>query len=51
MFTFSGMTPEQVEKLRTEYHIYMTKNGRISMAGVTSKNVQYLAESMHAVTK
>ena len=40
-----------VEKLRTEYHIYMTKNGRISMAGVTSKNVQYLAESMHAVTK
>jgi len=29
----------QVDKLRTEYHIYMTKNGRISMAGVTSKNV------------
>jgi aspartate aminotransferase len=51
MFCFSGMTPEQVEKLRTEYHIYMTKNGRISMAGVTSKNVGYLAESMHAVTK
>jgi len=51
MFCFSGMTPEQVEKLRTEYHIYMTKNGRISMAGVTSKNVSYLAESMHAVTK
>mmetsp|Transcript_35272 Transcript_35272/g.51807 ORF Transcript_35272/g.51807 Transcript_35272/m.51807 type:complete len:410 (-) Transcript_35272:113-1342(-) len=51
MFCFSGMTPEQVEKLRLEYHIYMTKNGRISMAGVTSKNVGYLAESMHAVTK
>ena len=41
----------QVEKLRTEYHIYMTKNGRISMAGVTSKNVEYLASSMHEVTK
>eukprot|EP00802_Teleaulax_amphioxeia_P011965 Tamp_12003.p1 GENE.Tamp_12003~~Tamp_12003.p1 ORF type:complete len:409 (-),score=117.63 Tamp_12003:322-1548(-) len=51
MFCFSGMTPEQVDKLRTEYHIYMTKNGRISMAGVTSKNVEYLANSMHAVTK
>jgi aspartate aminotransferase len=51
MFCFSGMTPEQVEKLRTEYHIYMTKNGRISMAGVTSKNVAYLSECMHAVTK
>jgi aspartate aminotransferase, mitochondrial len=51
MFCFSGMTPDQVEKLRTEYHIYMTKNGRISMAGVTSKNVKLLAEAMHAVTK
>jgi aspartate aminotransferase, mitochondrial len=51
MFCFSGMTPEQVERLRTEFHIYMTKNGRISMAGVTSKNVGYLASSMHQVTK
>lgn len=51
MFCFSGMTPEQVERLRTEFHIYMTKNGRISMAGVTSKNVGYLAHAMHQVTK
>jgi len=51
MFCFSGMTPEQVERLRTEFHIYMTKNGRISMAGVTSKNVGYLASAMHQVTK
>jgi len=51
MFCFSGMTPEQVDKLRTEYHIYMTKNGRISMAGITTKNVEYLAKAMHAVTK
>jgi len=51
MFCFSGMTPEQVEKLKTEYHIYMTKNGRISMAGITTKNVGYLAHAMHAVTK
>merc|ERR1712205_92630 len=51
MFCFSGMTPEQVDRLKTEFHIYMTKNGRISMAGVTSKNVEYLASSMHEVTK
>jgi len=51
MFCFSGLTPEQVDKLRSEYHIYMTKNGRISMAGVTSKNVGYLAHAMHQVTK
>ena len=40
-----------MEKLRQEYHIYLTTNGRISMAGVTSKNVTYLAEAMHTVTK
>ena len=35
MFCFSGMTPEQVEALQAK-SIYMTSNGRISMAGVTS---------------
>merc|ERR1719499_2952279 len=51
MFTYSGMTGEQVDKLANEWHIYMTRNGRISMAGVTSQNVGYLAKAMHAVTK
>merc|ERR1712203_1269538 len=36
MFTYSGMTGEQVDKLASDWHIYMTRNGRISMAGVTS---------------
>lgn len=51
MFCFSGMTGEQVDRLRTEHHIYMTRNGRISMAGVTSKNVERLAKAIHEVTK
>lgn len=51
MFCFSGMTPEQVGRMKDEFHIYMTKNGRISMAGVTSKNVGYLANAMHQCTK
>lgn len=50
MFCFSGLTPEQVDRLKDEFHIYMTRNGRISMAGVTSKNVEYLAKSIHAVS-
>jgi len=50
MFCYSGLTPEQVDRLANEFHIYMTRNGRISMAGVTSRNVQYLADSMHKVT-
>jgi len=51
MFCYSGLTPEQVERLKNEYHIYMTSNGRISMAGVFSSKVAYLAQAIHAVTK
>jgi aspartate aminotransferase len=51
MFCFSGMTGEQVDKLREEHHIYMTRNGRISMAGVTSGTVGRLASAIHDVTK
>jgi aspartate aminotransferase len=40
-----------VDRLANEFHIYMTKNGRISMAGVTSHNVDYLAKAIHEVTK
>jgi aspartate aminotransferase len=51
MFCYSGMTPEMVDTLAKDHHVYMTRNGRISMAGVTSKNVGPLAKAMHAVTK
>jgi len=51
MFCYSGMTGEQVDKLRTDHHIYMTRNGRISMAGVTSSTVERLAKAIHEVTK
>jgi len=49
MFCFSGMTPEQVDKLAEEHSMYMTRNGRISMAGVTSGNVERLAKAMATV--
>jgi len=51
MFAYTGMTGEQVDKLRTDWNIYMTRNGRVSMAGVTTKNVGRLAEAIHTVTK
>ena len=51
MFCYSGLTPEQVDRLAKEFAIYMTRNGRISMAGVYSDKVDYLASSIHAVTK
>uniref|UniRef100_A0A8C8ZGL1 Aspartate aminotransferase n=1 Tax=Prolemur simus TaxID=1328070 RepID=A0A8C8ZGL1_PROSS len=51
MFCFTGLKPEQVERLTKEFSIYMTKDGRISVAGVTSNNVGYLAHAIHQVTK
>ena len=41
----------QVEKIIKEHSVYLTKDGRVSVAGVTSQNVDYLAAAMHAVTK
>ncbi|XP_076148087.1 glutamic-oxaloacetic transaminase 2b, mitochondrial [Alosa pseudoharengus] len=51
MFCFTGLKPEQVERLTKEFSVYMTKDGRISVAGVTSGNVEYLAHGIHQVTK
>jgi aspartate aminotransferase, mitochondrial len=51
MFCFTGMNQEQVERLTKEFSIYLTKDGRISVAGISSKNVDYLAHAMHQVTK
>ena len=51
MFCYSGISPEQVDALRSKYSIYLTRDGRISMAGVTTNNVDYLANAMHNVTK
>ncbi|EFN75676.1 Aspartate aminotransferase, mitochondrial [Harpegnathos saltator] len=51
MFCYTGLKPDEVERLTKDFSIYLTKDGRISMAGVTSKNVEYLAHAMHEVTK
>ncbi|KAK3306432.1 pyridoxal phosphate-dependent transferase [Chaetomium strumarium] len=51
MFSFTGLTEAQVLKLRQNYHIYMTKNGRISMAGLNSKNVDYVANAIDKVVR
>jgi len=51
MFCFTGMTPPQVERLTKKFSIFLTRDGRISVAGITSGNVEYLAHAMHQVTK
>jgi aspartate aminotransferase len=48
MFSYTGLSEKQCEILIKKYHIYLLKSGRISMPGINTKNVQYLAESIKA---
>jgi len=52
MFSYTGLTPVQVDHLTKEHHIYLLRSGRINMCGLTTKNVEYVANAIHdAVTK
>ncbi|KAL8726844.1 MAG: hypothetical protein Q9166_006460 [cf. Caloplaca sp. 2 TL-2023] len=50
MFAYTGLTPTQMDQLAKENSVYATKDGRISVAGITTGNVKRLAESIHKVT-
>lgn len=46
MFSFIDMTKAQVKMMRDAFGIYMTDNGRISISGLTSKNIDYVTSSL-----
>ena len=50
MFAYSGLSEMEVQALRT-LHVYLNLDGRISISGINSKNVSYLSEAIHQVTK
>tara|TARA_B100000745_G_scaffold157173_1_gene102901 strand:+ start:832 stop:2022 length:1191 start_codon:yes stop_codon:yes gene_type:complete len=49
MFSFSGLTKEQVEKLKENDAIYIVGSGRINVAGITSGNIDYLCDAIARV--
>ncbi|MEI9532934.1 amino acid aminotransferase [Moellerella wisconsensis] len=46
MFSFSGLTKEQVERLREEFGVYAVSSGRINVAGLTLENMVPLCEAI-----
>ena len=46
MFSFSDLSPEQVDRLKEEFAIYAVRSGRINVAGITEDNIRYLCESI-----
>ena len=51
MFSYTGLTADQVERLRKEFGIYAVSTGRICVAALNSKNLDYVANAIATVTK
>ncbi len=49
MFSYSGLTQEQVERLRNEHGIYAVNSGRICVAALNSRNIDAVAKAIAAV--
>jgi aromatic-amino-acid transaminase len=51
MFSYTGLTKEQVARLRKEYAIYTIDTGRVCVAALTTKNVDYVADAIAQVIR
>lgn len=49
MFSMLPLKPEAADTLREKHHIYMTRDGRINIAGISLEQVDFLAESVASV--
>jgi aromatic-amino-acid transaminase len=51
MFSYTGLSAAQVERLKTEFGIYAVSSGRINVAALNSKNLPVVAQAIAAVVK
>jgi aromatic-amino-acid transaminase len=51
MFSYTGLTTAQVERMKSEYGIYAVGTGRICVAALNTRNVDYVAKAIAAVLK
>ena len=49
MFSYTGLTPAQVDRLREEHAVYLVRSGRMCVAGLNQHNVEPVAGAMAAV--
>ncbi len=49
MFSFTGLKPDETDRLRDEFAIYMLRSGRINVAGITPGNVQQVGDAIATV--
>ena len=46
MFSYSGLTADQVNKLREDHGVYAVSSGRICVAALNSRNIDYVAKAI-----
>src|SRR5690554_770256 len=51
MFSYSGLSKDQVDRLREDHGVYAVASGRICVAALNSKNIDYVAQAIAAVLK
>jgi len=51
MFSLLPLSAEEITRLRDTHHLYMSGDGRINVAGISRRNVGYIAESLAAVIR
>ena len=51
MFSYTGLTTAQVERLKSEFGIYAVSTGRICLAALNSRNLDYTADAIAAVIR
>lgn len=51
MFSFLGVSTAQLDQLREEFGIYIVSSSRVNLAGINSRNIDYLSESIISVLK
>ena len=49
MFSYSGLSKDQMVRLRNEFGVYGTDTGRMCVAALNSKNIDYVCESIAKV--
>ncbi|EKG17946.1 Dihydrodipicolinate synthetase-like protein [Macrophomina phaseolina MS6] len=51
MFSYTGLSAQQVRRLRDEHHVYLMSSGRASIAGLNTRNVEAAAAAIDAVVR
>jgi len=49
MFSYTGLSSQQVQRLREEYGVYLVNSGRMCISGLAKNNINYVADALAAV--